>query len=105
MPHSAPSWNCGCTALMPLRSPPTRPIMPFGRVSAAAGRASRAPAIPAATIAARMPDDSAPLELRRRGEERHLVVGRAQAPRQGPHPVPQELVREVAIDEQQVLEV
>src|SRR6185503_13806468 len=44
-------------------------------------------------------------ELVRHRQEGHLVVGFAQAPRQRAHEVPQELVRQIAVDEEQVLEV
>src|SRR6185369_6056406 len=45
------------------------------------------------------------LELRRDREERHLVVRLAQAPRQGAYEVPQQVVGQVAVDEQQVGQV
>src|SRR6185295_17032781 len=45
------------------------------------------------------------LELRRHGHERHLVVRLAQAARQGAHEGPEQVVGEVAVDEQEVLEV
>src|SRR6185295_9182283 len=44
-------------------------------------------------------------ELVRDGEERHLVVGVAQPARQRADEAPQQVVRQVAIDEQQVFEV
>ena len=45
------------------------------------------------------------LELIGHRQEGHLVVGLAQAPRERAHEVPEQLVREIAIDEQEVLEV
>src|SRR5438128_1130897 len=45
------------------------------------------------------------LELRGGREEGHLVVGLAQAGGERAHPDPQQLVGEIAVDEEQVLQV